>query len=315
MILRRLQKVAVILISGIASASGIFKSFFGPWRQHFDALQGAGIHVIPVHYYSPIPDTRALDRSTWKRRSGMVEVEIGRHGGVEFLRGPITEFAKELGDVPAAKTRPGEYYFDNPAYMSGDATVLYSMIRQYSPKRIIEIGSGFSSLVVDMALEANGPGCDYVSIDPYPPEYLRHMRNQPRMISKPVQDVPLCDFEALEKDDILFIDSTHVARIGSDVVYEYLEILPRIRPGVIVHIHDIFLPMEYPEEWIVKHRFFWNEQYLLQAFLAFNDCFEIVWPGQLMHLDHGAEMEGIVPHYQAGLPPQLAPTSWWMRRI
>jgi hypothetical protein len=126
-----------------------------------------------------------------------------------------------------------------------------------------------------------------------------------------VQEVAMAEFEALNAGDILFIDSTHVARTGSDVVHEYLEILPRLRPGVLVHIHDIFLPFEYPRDWIMEARFFWNEQYLLQALLAHSRAFEVIWPGYLMHRERPEVLAGAFPAYDAA---RHRPSSWWMVR-
>ena len=116
----------------------------------------------------------------------------------------------------------------------------------------------------------------------------------------------------LEAGDVLFIDSSHMLRIGSDVQFEYLEILPRLKPGVIVHIHDIFLPAEYPRNWVHDKHIFWNEQYLLQAFLAFNASFEVLWGGSWMHLNHPAELESAFQSYKR---ENQWPGSFWIRRV
>jgi hypothetical protein len=116
----------------------------------------------------------------------------------------------------------------------------------------------------------------------------------------------------LEENDILFIDSSHVLKIGSDVQYEYLEILPRLNKGVIVHIHDIFLPAEYRKEWVLKDHIFWTEQYLLQAFLAFNDNFEILWAGSYMHLKHPDKLEVAFNSYRRN---ERWPGSFWIKKI
>ena len=132
-----------------------------------------------------------------------------------------------------------------------------------------------------------------------------------RLVQRPIQEVPLADFVALEESDILFIDSTHVVAIGSDVVYECLEILPRLPPGVLVHFHDIFLPNEYPREWIERDRWFWNEQYLVQAFLAFNSKFEVVWGSAFMEARHPEALDVSFNSRVAGQQGG----SLWLRRL
>jgi hypothetical protein len=114
----------------------------------------------------------------------------------------------------------------------------------------------------------------------------------------------------LGADDILFIDSSHVLRIGSDVQYLFLEVLPRLAPGVLVHIHDIFMPAEYPREWVLTHGYFWTEQYLLQAFLTFNTSWEVIWAGSFMQLNHRESLACAFP--QAVL--DAMPGSFWIRR-
>jgi len=120
------------------------------------------------------------------------------------------------------------------------------------------------------------------------------------------------EFAKLKENDILFIDSSHVLKIGSDVQYEYLDILPRLSKGVIVHVHNIFLPAEYPKEWVLKDYTFWTEQYLLQAFLAFNDSFEVLWAGNYMHLKYPNELEDAFSSYKRD---ERLIGSFWMRKI
>lgn len=122
----------------------------------------------------------------------------------------------------------------------------------------------------------------------------------------------MLEFQKLKENDILFIDSSHVLKTGSDVQYEYLEILPRLNKGVLVHFHDIFLPAEYPQKWILEDHKFWNEQYLLQAFLAFNDSFEILWAGSYMHLNHPDKLEQFFKSYNKN---KRWPGSFWVRKI
>ena len=131
------------------------------------------------------------------------------------------------------------------------------------------------------------------------------------VIARPVQEVDLALFERLEPADILFIDSTHVVRTGGDVPFLYLEVLPRLRPGVIVHLHDVFLPREYPQSWLTEHHLFWNEQYLLHAFLLFNAAFEVLFANQYIALRHQAALRDVFPHS----PWWDRGGSFWMRRM
>ena len=132
---------------------------------------------------------------------------------------------------------------------------------------------------------------EFTAIDPFPNRILRKgITGLSRLVPEPVQKVPLAEFEKLREKDMLLIDSSHVLKIGSDVEYEYLEILPRLNKGVLVSFHDIFLPAEYRKGWVMRDHCFWNEQYLLQAFLAFNSSFRILWAGSYMHLIHSEKL-------------------------
>jgi hypothetical protein len=149
-----------------------------------------------------------------------------------------------------------------------------------------------------------------ICIEPYPGEILRNgFPGLTTLIERPAQEITLNEFEALGANDILFIDSSHVSKIGSDVNYLYLEILPRLKPGVIVHMHDIFLPQEYPTVWITQKMRFWNEQYLLQAFLAFNSGFEVLLANNYLGRTHRAEMQAT---FQKS--PWRGGGSLWIRR-
>jgi hypothetical protein len=132
------------------------------------------------------------------------------------------------------------------------------------------------------------------------------------VIVAPLQEVPMSRFTGLGANDILFVDSTHVLKAGSDVQLEYLEILPRLATGVLVHIHDIFLPMEYPRQWVVENKWFWNEQYLLQAFLAFNSAFRVRLMASLLHQRHPARLRASFGSYEQN---RHQPASCWIQRV
>ncbi len=282
----------------------------------FPFWERLGLHVRPVHFYEPVPDTRVLGPEIWTRQTEMVGVDLDPDRQLALLHDLARRFRSEYDAFPrGATTEPREYYIDNRSFESVDGEMLHCMIRHLRPGRVIEIGSGFSTLLAASALlrnEADGaPPCDYAACDPYAGERVRlGVPGLTRLIESPVQSVPLEAFETLGHNDILFIDSSHVLRIGSDVQYEFLEILPRLRPGVYVHIHDIFLPAEYPEQWVRREHRFWTEQYLLQAFLTYNRAFEVVWAGSYMHLKHADELRAAFASYGPGRHPG----SFWIRR-
>lgn len=180
------------------------------------------------------------------------------------------------------KTNKSEfrYIWDNPSYSPSDAIATFGMMRHFRPKKIIEVGCGNSScLMLDTNDRFFDGKIDFTLVEPYP-EFLSSVLwpNDPEAITiipEKAQDVPVSVFESLEENDILFIDSSHVSKAGSDVNYLYLDVLPRIKPGVLIHIHDIFYPFEYPQDWLEQGRF-WNEQYLLRALLTNNPAFEVL---------------------------------------
>jgi hypothetical protein len=229
----------------------------------------------------------------------------------------LPEFRSKF-PIDGPLTPPG-FYLINGGYMAVDAHVLYCLLRHLKPKRIVEVGNGNSTLLAIAAADANleetGTRTKVASIDPYPwPLFKDGYRGLDDLIVKRVQDVPVSYFEQLESGDILFIDSSHVIRSGNDVHYEFLEILPRLKPGVLVHVHDISLPKPYPKVYFDNH-LYWNEQYLLQAFLAFNDRFEIFWPGNYMMLKYPDRMLSTFPEINRMRQdyPQSEPTAFWMR--
>ena len=286
------------------------------YRRHFNNWQRSGFNLAPNHYYSPIPDVLALPDRALSGRTEMVGIDMRETEQMTFLDVCAT-FRNEYSRFPAHKGKnPSEFHFDNGAFTRVDAEVLHTMVRHYKPRRFIEIGGGYSTLIAAAAGEANrsedGSNGELVVIEPFPNDLFRNpIAGLTRLVPQPVQRVGLDLFEALEENDILFIDSSHVLKVGGDVQYEYLEILPRLKRGVVVHVHDIFLPGEYPNEWVREEHVFWNEQYLLQAFLSFNDSFEVLWAGSFMHRKHPEKLAECFPGYH---PASCHPGSFWMRK-
>ncbi len=277
------------------------KLFWGVIRKTFLFWQRLGLHVLPVHFYEPIPDTRELPEALWNTRVSVPGVEMNKEKQLELLS-RFSEYKEEYKDLLVKNNEFGPV----------DAEVLYCMVRHYKPKRIMEIGSGYSTLIMLKALSKNGEG-QLVSIDPYPKKFVQEISdNAFQLTSTPVQSVPLADFQTLGENDMLFIDSSHVLKIGSDVQYEFLEVLPSLKQGVVVHVHDIFLPNEYPKDWVMRQHRFFNEQYLLQAFLAYNSHFEVLFGGSYLHLTAPEKLVEVFSSYDK---KTVWPGSFWMKRI
>jgi hypothetical protein len=280
----------------------------GLQREVFERFQEHGIHVTPVHFYFPVPDTRALPARLFTDESALPGIDMNESAQLTLV-GAFRAFQQEYDAFRRAPgDDPHEFYFDNPMFSGTDALVLYCMVRHARPRRVIEVGSGYSTRLSLAATRRNGDG-RVVSIEPYPSEALRAAPGLDELIATPVQQVDLQLFETLEADDILFIDSSHVVRIGSDVNFLFLEVLPRLKPGVIVHVHDIYLPLEYRREWVVEDLRFWSEQYLLQAFLAFNSAFEVLLCNSYLERRHPGALRAAFPR-----SPWWGGGSFWMRR-
>lgn len=286
---------------------------------YFDFWESQGLHVTPVHYYTPIPDTRYLKGKSGKNISNLVGVDMNSKKQLGFINDVFPKYQQEY-NFPDTKTdKPFEFYSQNGTFLTYDAEVLHSMIRHYKPQRIIEVGSGQTTYISARACLLNKEKDDIntrlSAIEPYPNNTLKNgFPGLYELIPKKIEDINLNYFSQLKANDILFIDSSHVIKTGGDVNYLYLEIIPRLQPGVIIHAHDIFLPSEYPERWIFQDRYFWTEQYLLHALLLFNDQFEVLWASHYMHLRFNKELHKLFPKYPDMRYPDLGPSSFWIRK-
>lgn len=251
----------------------------------FESHQASREAFPAGHYFSALPSDE--DRARYSRDIARESIP-GITLRIEEQTLIYHEFAAYFADCPLAVVPAGDrrYYGSNPAFPFADAFVLHSFIRHHRPKRIIEIGSGFSSAAILDTLDFLGDSntcCWFV--EPYPQllrSLLREQDKRHTILPCRVQDTDIAIFDALEPGDILFIDSTHVSKLDSDVNYEIFEILPRLKPGVIVHFHDIFWPFTYPEEWVCEGRA-WTEAYLVRAFLQFNNAFRILYFSSYLH--------------------------------
>lgn len=255
----------------------------------------------PGHYYSPLPSLEEI-----KRRERELFGEIPRElPGIalneEDQIALLDAFQQYYDELPFA-ARPTEnlrYFFENPFYGYSDAVLLHCMMRHLRPQKILEVGSGYSSAIILDTNELYFRGsiaCTF--IDPYPERLLSVLKKADRsrttILATRVQDVEAGLFQQLAANDILFIDSTHVSKIGSDVHYLLFEVLPALQSGVHIHFHDIFYPFEYPKEWIYKG-WAWNEAYLLRAFLQYNNTFRIVLFNTFLEHFHGERFLAKMP--------------------
>jgi hypothetical protein len=281
----------------------------------YDVLPKGQFDFVPRNYYSPIPDLSLLPGDIWRRRSDLCGVELDPGAGIEFLERELAPFIDELDIQVEDPGRPGVFFLRNTCFESVDAELLYSMIRSARPRQVLELGSGYTTLLINMAVRRNaeeGMPTQHQTYDPYPHEQIlgANVPEPTRLEAVSATEVPLAVFTQLEAGDVLFVDTTHTVKLGGDVNFIMLDVLPRLKTGVLVHFHDIFLPWEYPQRWFEEMQYYWAEQYLLQAFLAFNEHFEVLVPAHAISRAYPDRLARIVPSFQSG----VMPGSFWLRR-
>jgi len=271
--------------------------------------------AAPGHFYSPIPD---LDYIQKHREKLFAQDKISCPGielAMQEQTGLIRGLASYYDQMPFSENkRDGDrYYFHNPYFGHGSSIILYSLMRHFHPQKIVEVGSGFSSAAM---LDVNDRFFDgtiqFTFVEPYPERLLSLLTERDKarhhICADIAQDVPHTVYTELKSNDILFIDSSHVAKVGSDVVFLLTEILPILPKGVIIHIHDIYWPFEYPEDWVLSGTA-WNEAYLVKAFLQFNESFEILLFNSYLTIHHQELMKQCLPLF---LPD--GGSSLWIRK-
>lgn len=252
----------------------ITKKLFFPFEKYL------GLHLLIPHFYSPLPTVSQLTEKEYNFSTKGYGLNLSSDTQLAFLDTNLLQFYNEY----------------TPQQNSGlslvDAYLLYAFIRFKKPKRMIEIGSGESTFIALKALQKNkdeGFDFKFTAIEPYPRQKLKELCDENfDLLIKKVQEV---DVSLFKDTDILFIDSSHVSKFGSDVNYEILEIVPSLKKGALIHWHDIFIPREYPKNWIQSGFQFWNESYMLQAFLSFNSDFKISWASKYMQTLSSAEIK------------------------
>ena len=269
----------------------------------------AGLQLVLKTYYSPIPDLRSLPQSVWVEADPLRGIELDLDGQVGRVGQRLAPYFAEFD----AAVRSGLGYDElNPSYPLPDARLLYAIVRDARPASIVELGSGQTSRVIAAACAANasdGSSSRYEAYDPFPIAVDATLAGLAALHRTPAQEVSEEIFRALGAGDVLFVDTTHTVKIGSDVNRIILRVLPLLAPGVIVHFHDISLPYEYPRYLLEDYALYWAEQYLLQAFLSMNPSFEVLYATDALCRDRRAEVE------RAGLAgPGQSGSSFWIRR-
>ncbi|HCM42908.1 MAG TPA: hypothetical protein DIS66_06335 [Candidatus Omnitrophica bacterium] len=282
-----------------------------------------GYEIYPIKsYYSPIPNFEKLksNLSRWTKPSKLVGVPYKMTSMESLLIEIIQQFKNEYALLPTYSEMVKKKF--GPGYTYLDSLVLYCIIRKFKPKRYVEVGSGLSTWYCAQAAIQNlteGHSLKISCIEPFPHEKLKTIPNI-EITQLEVQEVAVEYFDKLESGDILFIDSSHIVKVDSDVPFLHLEVLPRLKKGVIVHIHDIPFPYNTPfppDRWVLKPGFpmYWNEAMLVQAFLAFNDSFEILLSAPLIRFHNEKFLEDIVPHYEGIQKNPNTFSSLWIKKI
>ena len=287
----------------------------GPaWIDLYRKLERRELHLLPVHYYSPVPDLRQLEVDTSWRRPTDLAVIRWNHVEEQKLLGVLSRSLAELTEIKPYREVVEQAF--GPGYGEVEAFILYAFLRHFRPKRMIEVGSGVSTYYASLALSRNrveGFGCELTCIEPFPYEGLRSLNAISQHRQELVQRVPADFFQQLDAGDLLFIDSSHTVRIGSDVNYLYLEILPHLKSGVLVHIDDIHFPhLQSPDWWIFENASFWQEEVLLKALLTHNNQIETIFCSSYLHAREPNRLQQALPLYD---PARHEPASIWLRRI
>jgi predicted O-methyltransferase YrrM len=279
--------------------------------------------AYPGHFYSPIPDLgeiRSKSRYIFDRSARDIPAIKTNEDSQSQLVKNFSVLYNEM-PFPDTKSKERRYFLDNPYFSYGDGIILYSFLRYFSPKRVIEVGSGFSSSemldINDLFLHKK---VEFTFIEPFPERLLGLLseedKKKVRIETKPVQEVKLGVFSLLEANDILFIDSSHVAKINSDVLHIIFSILPQLKKGVIIHFHDVLWPFEYPKNWLEGGRA-WNEAYFLRSFLQYNSAFEILYFNSYMAIHHDDFLKKSMPSVLKTPSSKITPgnTSLWIRKV
>jgi hypothetical protein len=313
-----IKRLTFFVLFRIAHFLAFFLTKIKDTEPFFKIFNRYGFYLLRKHFYLPIPDD---DDLKYLRNSELVGIVMNDEFQLSFTHDVILKYKSEFLSFPTQSNgNPCNYYLVNGNFMAGDGNVYYALIRHLKPKSVIEVGSGNSTLLANHAIEKNieeSPEyeCKFAAIEPYPRNYLMKLSRLTELKKCKVQEVALDYFIQLNSGDILFIDSSHALKAGGDVWFEYCEIIPRLKSGVYIHIHDISLPKHYPSVYYDRH-LYWNEQYMLQALMTNNEKLEVVWTGTYLFYKYAEKMkEMFSPEYDQmrKVYPLAEPSSFWLR--
>lgn len=269
-----------------------------------------GVYPIIDHYHEPLIRPKRNLRRSLRQPRLLPGIDLRIPEQLDLLA-QLQNYGDELKEIPYASTPGTDPYYSNPAFAAGDAEILYKIIRHVRPERVIEIGAGHSSRFIQRALQRNQvEDTRHICIEPYENPWLEELDAQ--VIRSRLETTDPEIFEELTTNDLLFIDSSHIIRPQGDVLFEYLTVVPRLRSGVIVHIHDIFTPRDYPPDLMIRRRDLYNEQYLVEALLTGNSNLQVMLALNHLYHDHRAALEATCP-VLASHPEEREPASFWLR--
>jgi hypothetical protein len=279
-------------------------------------LDSWGYHLRSFHYYEPLPEFATLTQAQALKRREPTCINWNLEAQLNLVE-QLSLYGAEIQGLTDKQVPSLKFDFFNDFYFELDAAIYYALLREIKPSTLIEIGCGYSTQIAAQAIAINqqeGKASKIVCIEPYPEPQLTDANLKIQLINERVETIELKVFEQLKAGDILFIDSTHTVKFGSDVCREILEILPALSSGVWIHFHDIFFPYDYPPKWLIEQRRAWNEQYMLEAFLAYNDCFEVVLANHWLSVDYPQEVAKIWPGVLNWKDPYHHCGSLWLRK-
>jgi hypothetical protein len=282
-------------------------------KQAKSLARAGGYDLVRRHFYSPLPKVETLPDRLWSEPRPMIGIDLAVDRAECYLREDLKPFLEEYRPPHDGDGSSG-FFLKNGSYGPVDAEILYAILRRERPGRVVEFGSGSSSYVIeDAQMQTSSATFDHIIYDPYPltANSLGPLPNA-KIYSQEVEGRdPAAVAQGFKSGDVLFVDTTHTVRTGGDVDWIISALLPVVPVGVLVHFHDIFLPYEYPRRWVVDERRAWAEQYLLQAFLAFNDDFEVLFPTHAMARSVPELIARTIPSFGPGVQPG----SFWIRRV
>lgn len=313
-----LKKLVDVVAAGVVTAGGPLFRTVGNWPGNYPLYRKQadrmGVHWRSTHYYHPTYTAADLPRDVTKVRE-LPGLDLFEQEQLDLLasfgvQDELAHLTEPHGDPELT------YAYDNDQYNQGDADSLYAMLRKVKPARLFEIGSGNSTRVASRALAQNtaeDPAytCHHVCIEPYEMPWLERLG--PEIIRKRIEDVPLELFDELQAGDVLFIDSSHVIRPFGDVLVEYQSIIPRLAKGVIVHVHDIFTPRDYPEKWLRDERRLWNEQYVLEVMLTHSQRYKTLLAMNWLSFAHRDAVNAAFPIMRE--KPEAQPGAYWFEIV